>query len=74
MQFVYTVSSFLHIMIRHNVDFCKNEPRFMPFIIFSFELYSITDDENELETIFISFMKNKSRGSKPLNILQINVR
>ena len=29
-----TVSSFLHIMIRHNVDFCKNESRFMPLIIF----------------------------------------
>ena len=34
MQFVSTVSNFLHIMIRHNVDFCKNEPRFMPLIIF----------------------------------------
>ena len=34
MQFVSTVSSFLHIMIRHTVDFCKNEPRFIPLIIF----------------------------------------
>ena len=34
MQCISTVSSFLHIMIRHNVDFCKNEPRFMPLIIF----------------------------------------
>ena len=34
MKFVSTVSSFLHIMIRNNVDFCKNEPRFMPVIIF----------------------------------------
>ena len=34
MQFVSTVSSFLHFMIRHNVDFCKNEPRFMSIIIF----------------------------------------
>ena len=45
MQFVSIVSSFLHIMITHDVEFCKNEPRFMPSIIF--ELYSITDDENE---------------------------
>ena len=35
----------------------------MPLTIFHlncflFELYSITDDENELETIIISFMKN----------------
>ena len=33
MQFVSTESSFLHIMRRHNVDFCKNESRFMPLII-----------------------------------------
>ena len=43
MQFVSTVSSFLHIMIRHNVDFCENEPRFMPLIIF----HLIMIDENE---------------------------
>ena len=47
MQFVSTVSSFLHITIRDNVDLCKNEPRFMPFDNFSFELYSITEHENE---------------------------
>ena len=34
MQFVSTVSSFPYIVIRHNVDFCKNEHRFMPLIIF----------------------------------------
>ena len=34
MHLFSTVSSFLHIKIRHNVDFCKNEPRFMPLIIF----------------------------------------
>ena len=63
-QFVSTMSSFLHITIlRYNVDFCENDPRFMPLTIFHlncflFEMYSITDDENELETIIISFMKN----------------
>ena len=36
MRFVSTVSSFLHIMIIHNVDFCKNKTRFMPLIIFHF--------------------------------------
>ena len=46
MQFVSTVSSFLHIKIRHNVDYCKIDPRLMPQI-FSFELYSNADDENE---------------------------
>ena len=39
----------------------------MPLIIFSFELYSITDDENEKETIFISFMKIIAEGRSPLN-------
>ena len=28
-QFSYTVSIFLH-MLKYNVDFCKNEPNFMP--------------------------------------------
>ena len=37
-QFVSTVLSFLHIMSRHNVDFCKNEPRFTPLINFFFIL------------------------------------
>ena len=58
MQLVSTVSSFLHIMIRHNVDFCKKRAPLHAFNNFSFELYSIIDDENELETIFISFVKN----------------
>ena len=48
-------------MIKHNVDFCKNEPRFMPISIFSFESYSNADD-NQYKTIFISHMKNKNRG------------
>ena len=48
MQFVYTVSSFLHIIIRDYVDFCteKRDP-LHDFNNFSFELYSIIDDENE---------------------------
>ena len=33
---------------------------------FSFELYSIGDDENEQGTIFISFMKNQSRALNSL--------
>ena len=47
MQLVSTVSSFLHIMIRHYVDFCKKRVPLHAFYNFSFELYSITDDENE---------------------------
>ena len=64
MLFVSTVSSFLHIMTRHNVHFCteKQTPLY-DSNYFSFELYSITDDENEQETIFISFKK----GQIPVN-------
>ena len=64
MQVVSTVSSFLHIMIRHSVDFCKNEPASRSNN-FSFKLYSISDDVNDSEFVFISFMKNQSRGSNP---------
>ena len=49
-----TVSSFLHIMITHKVDFCKTKPRFF----FSFESYSSVNDENGYKTIFILFVKN----------------
>lgn len=35
--------------IRRNVivDFCQNEPCFMPPVFFLFESYSLVDDENE---------------------------
>ena len=52
---LFSTSSFLCIMIRHNVIFCtKNDSRFMPLTI-----YSIADDENEFKTIFISCDKSK---------------
>ena len=41
-----TGSSFLPIMITHNVDFCKNKLRFMPNY-FPFESNTIVADENE---------------------------
>ena len=47
MKFVSTVSSFLNIMIRHNIDFCKKRAPFYASNKFLFELYSITDDEKE---------------------------
>ena len=43
-----------------DVDFCKNELRFMPLTIFHlcpFVSYTIADDENDKKTIFISFVK-----------------
>ena len=54
-------------MVRHNVEFCKNESCFMPFFHFSFESYSYSDDKNQYKTIFISHVKNKSRGLFHLN-------
>ena len=38
-QFVSTESSFLHIMIRHNVEFCKDEQRYMPLTIFQWIVF-----------------------------------
>lgn len=56
---LFSTSSFLRIMIRHNVIFCtKNDSRFMPLTI-----YSIADDENEFKTIFISVVTNQKRVS-----------
>lgn len=56
---LFSTSSFLCIMIRHNVIFCtKNDSRFMPLTI-----YSIADDENEFKTIFISVVTNQKRVS-----------
>ena len=47
MQTVSTVSSSLHIMIRHNDNFCKKRAPLHASDNFSFELFSIADDENE---------------------------
>ena len=68
MQFVSTVLTFLHIMIRHTVDFCKNEPHFMPLILFHSNCILLLMMKMNKKQFFISFMKNKSRGSKPLNV------
>ena len=46
-QFLYTGSSFLLIMITYTVEFCKNERSFMLLTIFH------ADDENDNKTLFI---------------------
>ena len=81
MQFVYTVSSFLHIMIRHNVDFCKNEPRFMPLIIFHLNcILLLMMKMNKKQFLFHSW-KIRAEGRSPLirivtikYLMYINVR
>ena len=62
-------------MITHNVDFCKNELGFMHLTsnIIQFESYTTVYDENEKKLIFISFVKNKSRGSLYLNTQYIYI-
>ena len=66
MQFVSTVSSFLHIMIRHNVDFCKNEPRFMPLIIFHLNcILLLMMKMNKKQFLFHSW-KIRAEGRSPL--------
>ena len=56
MIFLSTVSTFLIHIIRHNVDICKNELRFMPMKgIHSIQLFSILNliilltGENEIK-------------------------
>ena len=66
-QFLSTSGScFLNIMKTHNVDICKNDLRLMPLNFFSFESYSIADDENDYKSTLISFSENYIRGSIPL--------
>ena len=68
MQFVSTVSSFLHIMIRHNVDFCKNEPRFMPLKTFHLNcILLLMMKMNKKQFLFHSW-KIRAEGRSPLNI------
>ena len=66
MQFVSTVSSFVHIMIRHNVDFCKNEPRFMLLIIFHLNcILLLMMKMNKKQFLFHSW-KIRAEGRSPL--------
>ena len=46
-QFLCTGSSFLHIMITHNVDLCKKRAPLHASNHFSFESYTFADDEND---------------------------
>ena len=52
-------------MVTHNVDFYKNDLRFMPSNYFPFESYTIADDENDNKTILISNVKNSQRIDIP---------
>ena len=71
MQFVSTVSSFLHIMIRHNVDFCKNEPRFMPLIIFHLIcILLLMMKMNKKQFLFHSW-KIRAEGRSPLTLFSL---
>ena len=72
MQFVYTVSSFLHIMIRHNVDFCKNEPLFIPLIIFHLNcILLLMMKMNKKQFLFHSW-KIRAEGQIPLSACTSN--
>ena len=67
MQFFYTVSSFLHIVIRHNVDFCKNEPRFVPLIIVHLNcILLLMMKMNKKQFLFHSW-KIRAEGRSPLS-------
>ena len=66
MQFVNSVWSFLHIMIRHNVDICKNEPRFKTLIIFHLNcILLLMMKMNKKQFLFHSW-KIRAEGRSPL--------
>ena len=78
-QFLSTGSSFLHITIIHNINVCNNDFHFIPllYLVSIWILYYCRWWKWQ-ETIFISFVKNKSRGSLYLdwpndNIFKNNV-
>ena len=65
-QFLSTVSSFLYIMIRHKIDFCNNEPRFMPLIICHLNcIILLMLKINSKQFLFYSW-KIRSEGRIPL--------
>ena len=67
MQFISTVSRFLHIMIRYNVDFCKNASRFMPLIILHLNcILLLMMKMNKKQFLFHSW-KIRAEGRSPLN-------
>ena len=68
MQFFSTVSSFLHNMIRHYVDFCKNEPRFMPLISFHVNCILLLMMKMNKKQFLFHFLKIKAEGRSPLII------
>ena len=53
-----TGSCFLHFIKTYNVDICKNELRFIPLNIVSFESFSFADDKNEYRTTLVLFVNN----------------
>ena len=73
MQFVLTVSSFLHIMIRHNVDFCKNETRFKPPIMFQLNCILLLMMKMKKKQFWFNSWKIRAEGRTPLNARLMSV-
>ena len=66
-QFVSTVSRFLHIMISHNIEFCKNEPRYTPLTIFHLNcILLLVMKMNRKQFLFYSW-KIRAEGRISLN-------
>lgn len=64
-QLVCIRSSFLHIVIRHNVDFCTTKLTLNSATIFRL-IFFIADDVIKCKTISISFENKKTRESNHL--------
>ena len=57
-QILCTGSGFLHFMITHNINFCKNELRVMPLTLFLLNpVLLLMMKIIRKQTIFISFLK-----------------
>ena len=53
-----TESSFLHIMVTHNVEYCKSKLRFIPLTIFHLNDILLLIVKMTTKQFLISFVKN----------------
>ena len=64
---ISTESSFLYIMIRHSIDFCKNKPRFMPLIIFHLNCILLLMMKMNIKQFLFHSWKIRAEGWTSLN-------
>ena len=65
--FLYTGKNFLLIMIRHNVNFRKNEPRFMPLSIFHLNCILMLMEKINIKQFLFHMWKIRAEGYSTLS-------